>query len=214
MNQMGREELDEQLEQLALIAQQHPLLTPKRQLALGQLVGMILKSGRLCHPYRGKFLHRYEEIYEEARQDLLFYVCQNIDKYNPERGGVMAWCNVLLERRFFREAIPKVLDKQDIQKMTITDLDNFALPEESPSLTEVIQECIALDPENLFKNSYIENNPKANFQALTQQRLAGKSWKDISESFGIKLPTLSSFYYRCLNRFASYLKEYCSRNLT
>jgi DNA-directed RNA polymerase specialized sigma24 family protein len=214
MNQMGREELDEQLEQLALISQQHPPLTPKRQLALGQLVGMILTSNRLCHPHRGKFTHRYEEIYEEARQDLMFYVCQNIDKYNPERGGVMAWCNVLLERRFFREAIPKVLGKPDIQKMTLSDLDNFALPEESPSLTEVIQECIALDPENLFKNSYIENHPQANFQILTLQRLAGKSWKDISESFGIKLPTISSFYYRCLNRFASYLKEYCSRNLT
>lgn len=214
MNQMGREELDEQLEQLALIAQQHPPLTPKRQLALGQLVGMILKSGRLCRPYRGQFLHRYEEIYEEARQDLLFYVCQNIDKYNPERGGVMAWCNVLLERRFFREAIPKVLDKQDIQKMTLSDLDNFALPEESPSLTEVIQECIALDSENLFKNSYIENHPQANFQALIQQRLEGKSWKDISQDFDIKLPTISSFYYRCLNRFASILKEYCNKNLT
>lgn len=214
MNQMGREELDEQLEQLALIAQQHPPLTPKRQLALGQLVGVILKSGRLCRPYRGQFLHRYEEIYEEARQDLLFYVCQNIDKYNPERGGVMAWCNVLLERRFFREAIPKVLDKQDIQKMTLSDLDNIALPEESSSLTEVLQECIALDPENLFKNSFIENHPQANFQVLTQQRLEGKSWKDISQYFDIKLPTLSGFYYRCLNRFASNLKEYCNKNLT
>lgn len=211
---MGREELDEQLEQLALIAQQHPQGTPKRQLALGQLVGMILTSNRLCHPQRGNFAHRYEEIYEEARQDLLFYVCQNIDKYNPERGGVMAWCNVLLERRFFREAIPKVLDKQDIQKMTLSDLDNIALPEESQSLTEVIQECIALDPENLFKTSYIENNPKANFQALIQQRLEGKSWKDISQYFDIKLPTISSFYYRCLNRFASNLKEYCRENLT
>lgn len=213
MNQMGKE-LDEQLEQLAFIAQQHPQGTPKRQLALGQLVGAILTSGRLCHPQRGKFTYRYEEIYEEARQDLMFYVCQNIEKYNPERGGVMTWCNVLLERRFFREAIPKVLDKPDIQKMTLSDLDNFALPEESASLTEVLQECVALDPENLFKSSYIENHPQANFQILTLQRLAGKSWKDISESFGIKLPTISSFYYRCLNRFADYLKEYCSRNLT
>lgn len=211
MNQMG---IDEQLEQLALIAQQHPQGTPKRQLVLGQLVGMILSSNRLCRPQRGNFTHRYQEIYEEARQDLMFYVCQNIDKYNPERGEVMAWCNVLLERRFFREAIPKVLDKPDIQKMSLSDLDNITLPEESASLTEVIQECIALDPENLFKNSYIENHPQANFQALTQQRLAGKSWKDISESYRIKLPTLSSFYYRCLNRFADYLKEYCSTNLT
>lgn len=214
MNQMGREELDEQLEQLALIAQQHPQGTPKRQLVLGQLVGAILKSGKLCHPYRGQFLHRYEEIYQEARQDLLFYVCHNIDKYNPERGGVMAWCNVLLERRFFREAIPKVLDKQGIQKMTLSDLDNLALPEKSPSLTEVITEYIALDPENLFKSSHIENHPKANFQTLSQQRLEGKSWKEISDKLGIKIPTISSFYYRCLNRFAPKLKEYCRNYLT
>ena len=107
MNQMGREELDSLLDGLAFIAQQHPPLTSKRQLVLGQLVQAILRSGRLCHPYRGQFLHRYEEIYEEARQDLLFYVCHNIDKYNPERGGVMAWCNVLLERRFLEKLFQK-----------------------------------------------------------------------------------------------------------
>jgi DNA-directed RNA polymerase specialized sigma24 family protein len=214
MNQMGREELDSLLDGLAFIAQQHPPLTSKRQLVLGQLVQAILRSGRLCHPYRGQFLHRYEEIYEEARQDLLFYVCHNIDKYNPERGGVMAWFNVLLERRFFREAIPKVLDKQGIQKMTLSDLDNLAPPEKSPNITEVIMEYIASDPENLFKSSHIESRPEANFQTLSQQRLEGKSWKEISEKLGIKIPTISSFYYRCLNRFASKLKEYCKNYLT
>jgi len=48
MNQTGRDELDEQLKQLALIAQQ--TLTRERQLALGQLVQTILNSGRLCRP--------------------------------------------------------------------------------------------------------------------------------------------------------------------
>jgi DNA-directed RNA polymerase specialized sigma24 family protein len=214
MNQMRKDELDEQLKQLAKLAQQHPPLTQGRQLALTHLVQTILKSGRLCRPHQGQFLHRYEEIYEEAQQELLFYVCQKIDKYDPERAGVMAWCNFLLERRFFIEAIPKVLDKQGIQKMTLADLDNFALPEAPPVLAEVIKECIESDSENLFKNTHIENHPEANFQALSKQRLEGKSWKEISEEFGIKIPTISSFYYRCLNRFASNLKECCRNNLT
>lgn len=209
MNKTGKDELDEQLKQLATRAQQHPPLTRQRQLALTQLVEAILKSGRLCRPHRDQFIHRYEEIYEEARQELLFYICQHIDKYNPERGSVMAWCNVLLERRFFKEAIPKVLDKQGIKKMTLSELDNFASPEEPPVLTEIVKECIESDSENLFKNAHIANHPSANFQALVKRRISGKSWKEISEEFEIKIPTISSFYYRCLNQFASNLKEYC-----
>lgn len=209
MNKTGFDELDSQLKQLATRAQQHPPLTVKRQLALTSLVQAILKSGRLCRPQRSQFLHRYEEIYEEARQELLFYICQNIDKYDPERGEVMAWCNVLLERRFFKEAIPKVLDKQGIQKMTLSDLDNFASPEEAPVLTELLKECIEQDTENLFKNEHIENHPAANFQALARRRILGKSWKEIAAEFDIKVPTVSSFYYRCLKKFSEKLKEYC-----
>lgn len=208
MNQTRREELDEQLKRLALTAQQHPPLTQERQVALGQLVQAILSSHRLCHPQRGKFPQRYEEIYQEARQELLFYICQNIDKYDPERGDVMAWCNILLERRFFREAIPKVLDKPGIQRITLADLENLTLPEESPNLAEIIREYIELDPENLFKQSYIQDRPEANFQALAKQRLDRKSWKEISQDFGIKISTLSRFYQRCLSKFASEIQEY------
>lgn len=209
MNKTVKDELDEQLKQLAISAQQHPQLTQGRQLALTQLVQAILKSGRLCRPQRDKFLYRYEEIYEEARQELLFYICQHIDKYNPERGGVMTWCNVLLEQRFFKEAIPKVLGKQSIQKMTLSDLDNLAPLEEPPVLTEIVKECIESDPDNLFKKDHIENYPAANFQALASRRILGKSWKEISAEFDIKIPTVSGFYYRCLNKFSSKLKEYC-----
>lgn len=213
MNQTGRTEIDEQLKQLALVAQQHPPLTQARQIALGQLIQVILKSGRLCHPQRGKFVDRYQEIYEEARQDLLFYICQHIDSYNPERGEVMAWCNMLLERRFFREAIPRVLEKQGIQKITLSNLDDLALPEEPLILGEIIKEYIESDPENLFKTAHIKEHPEASFQALSLDRLQGKSWKEISEKMGIKVSTLSGFYNRCLERFASKLKEYCQNQL-
>lgn len=213
MNKTAFDELDEQLKQLAKSAQQHPQLAQGRQLALRKLLNGILQSGRLCRPQRGQFSGVYEDIYDEARQELLLYICQNIDKYDPERGGVMAWVNVLLERRFFKEAIPKILDNPGIQKMTLADLDNFAPPESPPVLTEILTEYIESDPENLFQKEHIQNHPEANFQALARRRISGSSWKQISAEFGIKIPTVSSFYYRCLNKFSAILKKYYFNNI-
>ncbi|HAA28738.1 MAG TPA: hypothetical protein DCE56_14940 [Cyanobacteria bacterium UBA8553] len=206
---MQNNELDEQLKQLAILAQQHPPLTQGRQLALRKLVNGIVQSGRLCRPQRGQFSGSYEDIYDEAVQELLLYICQNVEKYNPERGSVMAWVNVLLERRFFKEAIPKILDQQGLQKMTLSDLDNFLPHEETESLTEILKECVESDPENLFKKECLQNYPAANFQALLQRRILGKSWKEISVEFDINIKTISSFFYRCVNKFSSKLKEYC-----
>jgi DNA-directed RNA polymerase specialized sigma24 family protein len=207
MNKTGFDELDEQLRQLALVAQQHPLLTQERQLALRKLINGILKSGRLCHPKSSQFSGAYQDIYEEALQELLLYICENIEKYNPERGSVMAWVNVLLERRFFKEAIPKNLDKPNLTRMTLSDLDNLALPEESENLTDLLRECIELDPENLFKKEHVENYPAVSFQALMRRRILGKSWKDISAEFHLKTSTISSFYSRSLTKFSSKLQE-------
>ena len=203
------DELDQQLEQLALTAKQHPPLTSERQLALRKLINGIRQSGRLCHPHWGQFSGVYPDIYNEALQELWLYVCQSIDRYDPERGSVMDWVNMLLDRRFFKEAIPKILDKQGLKRITLSDLDNLATPEETESLIEVIKECINLDPESLFKDEHIENYPAANFQALLKRRLSGKSWKEVSAEFDIKASTISSFYSRCLNKFSSKLKEYC-----
>jgi len=214
MNKTGFDELDEQLRQLALVAQQHPPLTPERQLALRKLINGILTSGRLCHPKSGQLSGAYQDIYDEALQELLLYICENIDKYNPERGSVMAWVNVLLERRFFKEAIPKILDKPNLTRMTLSDLDNLALPEESENLTDLLRECIELDPENLFKKEHVENYPAVSFQALMRRRILGKSWKDISAEFHLKTSTISSFYSRSLTKFSSKLQEYCLNHMT
>ncbi len=206
--------IDEQLKQLALVAQQHPSLTRERQLALRQLVNGIVQSGRLCRPQSGQFSGVYQDIYDDALQELLLYICQNIEKYDPERASVMAWVNMLLERRFFKEAIPKILDKQGIRRMDLSDLDNLASSEKTETLTEILKECIELDPENLFKKEHIVNYPSANFQSISRLRFSGKSWKEISEEFGLKVSTISSFYSRCLSKFLLKLKQYCSDYIT
>jgi DNA-directed RNA polymerase specialized sigma24 family protein len=214
MNQTGKDEIDEQLKQLALVAQQHPPMTRERQMALRQLVNQILQSGRLCRPQSGQFSGVYQDIYDDALQELLLYICQTIEKYDPERGSVMAWVNMLLERRFFKEAIPRILDKQGIKRMDLSDLDKIASSETTENLTELLKECIELDPDNLFKKDYIENYPLANFQAIARRRFLGKSWKEISDEFEVKVSTISSFYSRCLSKYSSKLKEYCSNYTT
>jgi len=209
MTNDSRKQLDAQLKELALLAQRHPQATKGWRIALTQLVNAIWQSGKLCHPYSDQFQRFYEDIYDEALQELLLYICQKIEKYNPQRGSVIVWCNVLLERRFFKEAIPKILDEQDLKKMSLSDLDNFTSPEEPPALTELLKECIEKDSENLFKKEHIGNHPQANFQTLALLRICGKSWKEIATEFDLKISTVSTFYYRCLTKFSAKLKGYC-----
>lgn len=209
MDKSQKNELDEQLKQLALTAQQHPKLSQQRQLALTRLINKVMQSRRISRPYKGQFLGIYEEIYDDAVQELLLYICENIEKYDPQRGSVITWINVLLERRFFKEAIPRYLDKPGIQKVTLSELDDIAQPKDDKTITEILKECIELDPENLFKQEHLKDEPKVNFQVLCKRRISGSSWEEIADEFNVKIKTVSSFYYRCLNKFSAKLKEYC-----
>lgn len=200
---------DEQLTQLAISAQQFSPSTLERQSALRQLVNGIMQSGRLGHPYQGQFRGQYDEIYDEAVQDLLLYVCQQIDQYRPERASVMGWLNMLLERRFFREAIPKVLGKPGVTRVSMDTIDSLPALQDSLGLTDLLKDSIESDPDNLFKREHLEGLPNVNFQSLVLRRLAGKSWKDIAAEFEIKQGTASSFYSRCAKKFASTLRRYC-----
>lgn len=200
---------NEQLSQLAIAAQQCPPCSHGRQVALRQLVNGILRSGKLCHPQRGQFPGRYQEIHDEAVQNLLLYLCQNIDKYNSEKASLMGWVNMLLERRFFREAIPDVIGKPTVQRITLEDMAGLASPQESLTVTDMLKECIESDPENLFKNEHLEGCPAAHFQVLALKRLEGLSWQVIATEYSTKTGTISSFYSRCLKKFSAKLRAYC-----
>jgi DNA-directed RNA polymerase specialized sigma24 family protein len=209
MNQIQLDRLNEQLKQLALVAQKSEPRTKQRQLALTKMIGKILQSGKLCRPRSYRHVGIYEDVYNEAVQELFLYICEKIDKYDPERGEVIAWCNVLLERRFFRTAMQKLSQQQNFRQLTNLEIENLALAKESPLLTEILQECIESDPENLFKGERIKNCQTVNFQILAKRRMSGTSWKEIASEFDITISTLSSFYYRCLNKFTAKLKKYC-----
>lgn len=214
------QEVDTHLKQLAVEAQHHAPKSLERQRALARLVSAIQQSGQLCFPYRGQFRGFYADIYAEAQQRLFCHICEKIDAYDPKK-EVLQWANFLLKKRFFVEAsrdimptVPKGVDRKAIKRLTIDDLDrNNSSQVDSqltPSLSQQIIEYIEADTEGIFKSTYACNNPAANFQFLALKILAGYSWKEISSELEIKIPTLSSFYQRCLTRFASKFKEYLS----
>lgn len=199
-------ELNAQIQSLVIQAQSHPLLSRERQQALTDLIKTVLRSQSLWYPSKEQF---YQEVYDEAIQNLWLYVCQEVDRYDTELGSVMAWLNMLLRRRFYREALVQFTNyywkkANDLERF----YPQFIPVENSPLLSQRLQECIELDPEGIFQSEHIENNPKANFQELLKRRLSKESWSDISKELGIGVSTLSNFYQRCVKKYQQKFQDY------
>jgi len=208
---MTAPDLEAQLQNLALTAQAQPPQSRDRRLALQRLVNLLMASNGLQRPQAEKFAPAvYQDIYAEALQDLLLYVCQKIDKYDPSRGTVLVWLNMLLRQRFIKEAIPKILDKPQVSHWALPDLDRLVLPSPEGSPLADLTDYIQADPGQTFRQSCIRGHPDINFQYLMQRRLGGDSWEAIAQDAQIGISTLSSFFYRCLLRFAPQLREHCT----
>ena len=208
---------EQQLQKLALQAQEQSLSTTARRIALSKLIDAIYRSRKLVRPYKGQFQGVYEHIYQEAIQDLFLYICTNIDKYDSKRGEFITWINMLLSRRFFKEAIPKVIGKTNEMKVENSVLENLEgtvfekgeNQEDYISQVEKIRKYIEIDPKGIFREAHVRKYPQVNFQAIAIKRWSGISWKDISDEFNIPIPTLSSFYQRTLEKFRSELRDLC-----
>ena len=201
---------DAQLKKLAIEAQQQPQYSELRQYALGELIEAIRLSGKLCRPHRASFsIQFYDLLYDEAVNKTLTYVCRKIDKYDPERGDkkFMNWVNFRLDRMFI-ETCREFREPNFKELPSITELEEIVQPEEPPSLVERVRECLEEDVGDVFKHTHIRNRPDANFSAIALARFSGKSWEEISVDFGISLPTLSSFFQRCCEKFRLKLQQY------
>ncbi len=206
-------ELDEVLRGLALEAQNSPPGSRQRRRALTRLVQLTRTSGRLCRPYLGQFPHVYDEIYNEALQLLFIYICDRIDAYNPQRSPFLRWVNFLLQRRFFNQAIPKIIgDRREISINPITPpfpvQQQFSAKTFSPSLSEAIAQCLRDDPSGLFEGRSLRQMPEVTFRMIAIRRLEGETWKAISADLGIRISTLSDFYQRSLTEFAGFIRDY------
>lgn len=201
---------DAKLKQLALEAQSHSPDSKLRRYAMRELIEAIKLSGKLCRPHRQKFAPDfYELLYEEAVIETLIYVCQNIDKYDPQRGKeqkFMTWVNFRLDKLVI-ECRRKFSNFNVKELPSLNDLEKIPQPQESPCLSEKVRQYIEEDPEHLFRQTHIRNRPDANFRAIASARFLGKSWEEIASQLGIAVPTLSSFFQRCCRKFASKFKQ-------
>lgn len=107
--------MDERLEQLVTEAKRYGSQTDGRQLTLTQLVDEILRSRKICRLPLGQPLFGiYKEIYEQIRQQLLYDISQELDKYNPRRISVRTWANTLRNQAF-----RTVLDNVQLRNLAI-----------------------------------------------------------------------------------------------
>jgi hypothetical protein len=214
-------QLDEQLRQLAIKAQEYPSYSPKRQIALTKLVSAIQKSGQLCRPHSGKFKGFYQEIYDEACNRVFLHICHHIESYDPERGKVLQWVNFLIKRRF-SDAVDDILGlyglsqkslqiERSAKHRSLTQSFDCLSESDDRSLFKEVIFWIKTDPEGLFKNKHIRDRRDANFQSICLKKLE-YTWKQLEELFGIKTCTLDSFYKRSLEEFAPIIRKYIEEN--
>jgi DNA-directed RNA polymerase specialized sigma24 family protein len=212
MNTRCSEDIHHKLQQLALEAQRYPPLDRDRRNALKNLVEEISKSGLLGHPQQGLWPpDLYDELYREALQKTYLEILLKINNYRPER-PVMAWVNFILKCRFI-----EVINEYNNRKITIlsldeldkVELDNLIPEEENVSDAKLLRVFLEEDPENILKSEHIKGYPEANFQVLAIAKFVeDKTWEQISQEFGIPIPTLSSFVTRRLHKLKHYFHKY------
>ncbi len=198
-------ELDRRLKQMVLTAQQHPAQSRERQKTLDTLVKDILSSGELSPTGNNSFS---QDNYDEALQNVLMYFCQHIEIYDFTQGFLISGLKALMFKKFYREVKYKELEKSSKKITLSSELEEQILIQSKSYLSEILIKCIQIDPENIFRERYIENYPNANFQALVGLRIEKFSWQEISVIMGIKPSTLRKFYQRSIEKFKAKIKYY------
>lgn len=152
------------------------------------------------------------------------YFCRNIceattgQAYDSNYGTVITWLNAYLKRRLqdfyinhHREQSIKVpLKLHQSSSGEFNDifdpLDNIAATPQAAPILENVSLWVQTDPEGELQGTYIKGRPDVNCQILIIKRLPPEAtWKELSEEFGLSIPTLSSFYQRqCLPRLRKF----------
>ncbi|MFS0513408.1 sigma-70 family RNA polymerase sigma factor [Nostoc sp. UIC 10607] len=207
-------QFDEQLRGLVTEACGNPPGSPQRQKLLTQIIRLTAnKLWRESTPY-----------YQDALQQTWLYFCRNVCEgltgqiYDPNYGSVVTWLNAYLKRRlqdFYinqnrEQAITVPLRVRQSTSggisETIDPVDNLPASPQAPPILEDLEIWAKTDSEGELRRTYIKGHPDVNCQMLILKRLPPEvSWRELSEEFGLSIPTLSSFYQRqCLPRLRKF----------
>ncbi|WP_341532199.1 sigma-70 family RNA polymerase sigma factor (plasmid) [Nostoc sp. UHCC 0302] len=205
---------DEHLRYLITQACGHPLGSQERQKLLTQIIRLTSrKLWRESTPY-----------YQDALQQTWLYFCRNICEgltgqiYDPTYGSVTTWLNAYLKRRLqdfylnlHREQATTVSlrhyqSTSGDRNETIDPIDNLPATPQAPPILENLEIWVKTDSDGELRHTHIQGHPEVNCQVLILKRLPPEvSWRELSEEFGLPIPTLSSFYQRqCLPRLRKF----------
>jgi hypothetical protein len=207
-------ELDEQLRGLVTQACGNPPGSQERQKRLTQIIRLTTnRLWRESTPY-----------YQDALQQTWLYFCRNIcegttgQAYNSTYGTVVTWLNAYLKRRLQDFYINQSREKAITVPMrtyqsgsgesseVLDPTNNLAATPEAPPILENVRVWAEEDVDGTLRGTSVKGRPDVNCQVLILRRLPPEaSWKELSEEFGLQIPTLSSFYQRqCLPRLRKF----------
>lgn len=199
-----------EIEQLVIEACQHPPGSPKRQRYLTQVIRLV----------SSKLWHESVPYYADALQQTWIFFCQNVcesgtgARYDSSRATVVTWLNNYLRRRLQDGTIAAIQEGQrranpiatEPGEAEIDPLDRVPAPPDVPPILDRVRQWAETDPTGELGQTHIEGYPQVTCQVLILRRLPPEaSWSEISAEFGLKVPTLSSFYQRqCLPRLRKF----------
>jgi hypothetical protein len=210
-------EFDEQLRNIVSQVCGHPPGSPQRQKLLTQIIRLSSK----------KLWRENTPYYQDALQQTWLYFCRNIcegltgQKYDPTYGTVVTWLNAYLKRRLQDFYINQNKEQATtvplrVRQSTsggsgdiIDPVENLAAIPEPPPILDELETWIKTDPTGELETTHVKGRPEVNCQVLILKRLPPEvSWKELSEEFGLPIPTLSSFYQRqCLPRLRKFAES-------
>ncbi|HBB33903.1 MAG TPA: hypothetical protein DDZ80_08810 [Cyanobacteria bacterium UBA8803] len=129
---------------------------------------------------------------------VLLFLSQFIAQ-NPTLGDALLF-------QISQQSMPVSSRKQELSQESNT-LEDIPQPEEKPFLSEMVRQYIEEDPARLFQK-HIREHPQATFQAIALARINGKTWKEMSEYFGVGIPALNNFFQRRLKEVAPEIRKY------
>jgi hypothetical protein len=180
----------------------------KRRRALNCLVTLMHSSGRL---WRGGGSIEPEDLAEAESRTWLF-ICNHLNDYEANRGGVINWYNNILKWRIhdiwrekgieMRRFVGQALD-EDGEPMFAQDP---AAPAECPDILTHIHQWLD-DNQAEFKAIHMRDRPHIHCYGLMRARLPDQDipWVELADRFGVSISSLSGFYqkqcWRRLRRF-------------
>ena len=201
--------IDLQLSQLAVEAQQHPAQSRQRNRALTKLIEVVGRCHRLARPYPDSCPHLiYEDLYNEAYGKTIEYICLKIDNYDPQK-PVLGWVNYILKFRF-NDGFKRYMNEQSRTRElpSLNDLEKQPSPE-SPLSEEatMLRELIEEDPDGHFRAVSLRKRPDITWQDIALAKLDNETSDSISQRLGVSRTTIDSLFNRNLRDFSDYIRN-------